>query len=1174
MAASGGTGNIAKVEAGLKSAREQLSTLVEDRFSKAGNKKIWQDQAKHIPKEPEASDSNAIQAAKNALLFLKEMEDMVHGMNSFSQQSRAGKVVTGARKTAATGWAVAKEWWAGNKSWWEMGSELTLGKHFNALIKLAQDAGIPTKGLESLKGSATDMSNITTTISGFLNDYLEIQRPAKAEQPYQSVEYGPARDWHPSAQESHEWFQTMLEPMRKGMMGALSITGLLDKFLKDAESKGQKFDAAQTEMIAKTKKALEKAFLGSDGYYDIKGEDIETPLSRSLKGLFNMMWGINQLGNGFWDEKWHSKTGTMEKISANVGAGIHGKKVLDNYFQVQFPVLGSELGALKDQMYNAMLYYSNQMIKPKLTQISDKLHAAELQNDLRFGALSQDFRQYLDPIVWLCVDQGIPAENPFGYTQAKDAFLKDKEENKRDDSPEATKYREAGNEIITLRREAAIQALKDRGLNVLLRATAMATNFENVNLPQKRTLAVIKGDLDGASRNIVLDRAHAIATDFVEREGEIKHFIGAVNKEDKALGHALTVETMLGGFLPADFKNISLPTSDQKQVFQDLTQVLDRLEADQILRIFELKDDESKKRAALFLTLLNETPINEANLGDALSQLENIKADPGFLVNQLVEKYWALDLSLAHKKRDLNEDISAWELHQPERLLMNKIGLFLGRLALVDQSSADYIFNNEEAGIAPTILLNETVNTPTVNGLRSDRAIYYEVFAQSLIFNYVGGKPSEEKRTFDEFLAANKNAVLAIHGMVKPNEILNDEEIYGIYENNPIALVDLIDTFIKTKLSLGSEAENKMREFFSAVLLTRGEQSAGLRDEILTNQLSEKGSINAEYVNRLTETASYAYWELLRSDLIEKAKSRKFPKELSSMISSVPDKTEKGILEREANEFFKNNNVKFNKLGSELITKTTELSRHVKESQQDMNILDKDLVDYNKLIQDKVKLLEKIDEKQKEAVVLLNNAKNSLSNKQIDLPAGLENNLKDYLTSQRKLILEATVDKFATVSINVNKGVGKKFEEWTRIAENPQEFKDTRGLEKTVDEIVNQLHGYVKKRTGPVSDMHKLFGSGLRDEKNKLAREYEKIFAGFAAILKEPNLTEEKYKYCIEQVNGYAKKLVKDHEALIVSHGKKDPANDEFMKRINKIQKMTFDLKSEIDVRIEKKKLG
>jgi hypothetical protein len=224
-----------------------------------------------------------------------------------------------------------------------------------------------------------------------------------------------ANRWNPSMQDRSEWF-LLIEPLRSAMQGTQSLHGLLKKFIDDAKSRGMELDEEQVKLIEQTLAALKDATFDENGYYEY--EKNETPLSQSLKGIFNVIWSINELSKGYWENP---------GAAAHFQMATHAKKALDHYWKILWPQLGGNFGAIGDQLVNAMLVYGKDMAFDRLEQLAQTSHDLEFQHHLRFGALSENIRPLFDGLESVYQERNLGVlTNPFGYNEATEKKLEEK----------------------------------------------------------------------------------------------------------------------------------------------------------------------------------------------------------------------------------------------------------------------------------------------------------------------------------------------------------------------------------------------------------------------------------------------------------------------------------------------------------------------------------------------------------------------------------------------------------------------------------------------------------------------------------------------------------------------------------------------------------------------------
>lgn len=273
-----------------------------------------------------------------------------------------------------------------------------------------------------------------------LSEILKTKPPsAISSEDRQAIKANLALRWNPSAQERGEWF-LLVEPLRSTMSGTQKLHELFKHFTDDAKARGIELDPIQVDLIERTHTALKKSTIDSDGYYQYLDGDQETPLSQSLKGIFNVIWAINQLSKGYWENP---------GAAAHLQLIKHAKTALDHYWKIQWPAMGGNFGAIGDQLMNAMLVYGKDMAFGQLEQFAQSTHEIEFQQHLRFGVLLESIRPVFDGLESVYQERSLGVlTNPFGYSEETRKALELKLSTAKAEEPDAKKELDALNTVM------------------------------------------------------------------------------------------------------------------------------------------------------------------------------------------------------------------------------------------------------------------------------------------------------------------------------------------------------------------------------------------------------------------------------------------------------------------------------------------------------------------------------------------------------------------------------------------------------------------------------------------------------------------------------------------------------------------------------------------------------
>ncbi len=385
-----------------------------------------------------------------------------------------------------------------------------------------------------------------------------------------------------------------------------------------------------------------------------------------------------------------------------------------------------------------------------------------------------------------------------------------------------------------LRVQDALETLEEEGI------IALIEGVHQDDIVKQRTLAVLLADFDGQPRKDYLREAKARAKQFINSEGQVLSFISQVSKHNPEIGQRIALEAYFAGYTKAESLTSLLPSNPLTP--QNLCHILDHLPAKSFLYFWDIPDgpgvEEANGKRRMFSWLLTNEGIADSNH----SKEGAIKA--------LFDSYQSYQKAFL-KKSQKHTHLKPNDLL--ERQVMNKIGLFMGRLAHADPKVARIIFESEDYR---QIVIKECLEESSP---KTDRALFFEALVNAFQFNCY----NEDKACFIENYSdlLNKNKVVAceIYRARYPNQEKTNADILEHYAKNPLDFCKDIEQFIIKNLSPGSPAEDKMREFFSAVVLS--DKAYDVRQQMLELHRKAKGSVETQYLSLLTNPASKLFWE-------------------------------------------------------------------------------------------------------------------------------------------------------------------------------------------------------------------------------------------------------------------------------------------------------------------------
>jgi hypothetical protein len=866
----------------LKKTREKLEHRIKHLFSDHANSTF-------LNNPINKTDPAFIEAIKHCVGALKNAERIARKMDTFLTSLQTNKL--------HAAWILPS-----------ISRDLiVLSQHVAAIIELAKESGMENAKIEELveinqllekirkdpdnaqAQLSEQLEKMSGVITKIVSPLIGTQRPAAPVTPEQKYERPDEKLNQLEVQAKNESLP-LIEHLRSSMKHSQELHQWLEEFLQNAKAKDIHIDPKQEKLITDTLAALNDAKIDEDGYFLYN--ETETPFSRSLKALYNASWAANESLRGFSE---HS--GALAPAISIAQAFKHSPKLLSYAGEIQWAELGNHSDVLSTQLVNAMLVYSTEKIFQPLERLANITHKIELQNELRLGVLTEPVRSSLDTLEQVFHARNLGTfVNPFSYDPATEEMLEVylNDAKKRNDTNAVNKYKDAIEEHQKMRRDFAIRCLQRDGLIVLMEAVSHGQADENQNIEQKRKLAILLADINLSalpdSRKDHLRNAHTLTTQFIKTPPQIKEFIEKIIEIDPVAGYALALEATLAGYIefdPAHFSHAIDSDTHQK----NLIHILDRLEVEQVLSMLAKKDSTA---TAVFLTLLEgETPSKE-NVDTIKNIISSSPAE--------TEKE-NLVLLICARYRKLEMD------NPPEKIiLMNKIGLFLGRLACADAEIARIIFADETIA---AVLKTECKGSP---------ALYYEAMVNTFECHYVGQKHELENRTANEFIDANRATILKIYKAVSSKE-MDDNAIITACKENPILLLAWTEQFIKEKISKNSTAEEKLSEFCSAFILCTDNQA--IRQKMLTQQQKAYGSKSAAFLELLTPEASRPFWEHVRKDLQTESYKAVLDAQLSDFIKTIKSKedlneNQKKEMIQQATTFIKEQKLELSKITSSL----------------------------------------------------------------------------------------------------------------------------------------------------------------------------------------------------------------------------------------------------------------
>ena len=903
---------VRNISKNIKEIRERFANNFKHIFSDFANKNLlWDSEDNSQPKPISDNDKHFIKLAKSSILVLDNAQNISEKLSDLIGELSHKR--QNAKKIAAHIFNMSQSI---NELMDRLEKMSTMTKEMAHDDKITENINSLKKDIETLLTRSPQdaglflssvRDNLSQTMDDILKSYTNINRPAGPQLPEHKYEKEVKTvDQGVTAQDKVEWL-FLLEPLRTGMSMSKFFHNAAEKYLEHQKKQGILISPDEEKTIVDTAKALNDTKPDSSGYF-IYTED-ETPFSQSLKALYNVAWAINEVPQGF---KQHS--GLAYVATATTKAGWHGSALFSHLSRIQFSKMSEHTSEFINIMTDNLLMHSKEkafsLFAQKLkfedmNELTQSLHDTELKNHLRFGILSQPIRELFYDLEKIFYERGLSAApNPLSYDPGIEAKLKQKI---IDNPEEKSHYEDALEEYKKIRSEFAIKYLKQEGIHALLKAVIAGKDDPKLNIDKKRLLAILIADINSTSREDALNNVNSYVQDFYADDNSqvIKNFIDKVYQREPRLGRAITIESMLAGYVDYSFESLVSDVNDQDAFIH----VLDKLEAKTVLSMMDNKKEIN--RACVLFTLLQGNSLTLDHLQQEVKEIRS-KSD---LVNHLIERYKKLKETL--EKNNINPE-SPDAIDKPERQLMNKLGLFLGRLALDDAEIAKNVFSKESTR---NLLEYECIHAKTGGNLRIDSTLYYEAMVNA--FSY---KKEPKQQSVKAFISHNSPMILKIYRAIHSNlsEILSDEILKNLQKDPKSFLIDL-ETFIKMNVSKDSKAENQLRQFLSDFILCH--DNVDIRYEIMKLKTEKYGSKHVRFLDLLLPDSFDSFLELARHDLSKKSK------EISSNLTERMDNISKSLasLDEYDSNLFKDEFDLF-----ELESKN-ELKKMIKNSKYDLS---------------------------------------------------------------------------------------------------------------------------------------------------------------------------------------------------------------------------------------------
>lgn len=806
--------------------REKLQTTIQHVFSDYANKNFLWDVANPSQVKPIlASDPPSVKLAKNAMLAIQEAEKASNQITTLIDQINKSSL----------------QWNSLTQAIQVAGSLFTLSEQLENITTLAKETGaddalfaklaelkqtikdLPVNVLNSPKEAESKLNKILNQLGSMVVDVIKpatrVAAPVLPENKYATAVQKESKY---SVQENTEWFFP-LEPLRVAKMQSEWLHKEVRKHIDMLQNKGISIDEKDAKEINDTAEAL-KEKPDSQGYYTYI-ED-ETPFSQTLKALYNISWSINEISRGYFEH-----TGATAALTATNKARRHALLLLSHYNKLNLPGITKYAALIGNEAMNSFLMNVLNRVHSVagLTELADSLHTTELNHHLRLGVLSTPFRSHTYELEKLYFSRGISGRpNLFTYDQSLEEKLRKNIKNVNADDAKKEQSKDALEEYKKIRCEFALEYLSREGINGLI----LAAKEGKVNIEKIRLLAIILADINLVSREDALSNPIEYVNLFIEKNNDAirRGFIAQVKEMNPSLGNTLMLEAFVAGELDFNADDLNHLNYDN----ESLSHILDKLEAKQVLSLMDNNLDTNRKN--LFISILKNDLLSQQDV-DALKPDYN-RND---LVPIIIARYSQLQAEL--KNRDSNTPEAVQNIK-----LMHSLGLMLARLAHANVEMAKNIFSDT---IAKSIVQHESIKT--------DSSLYSEAKVNSFAY-----KPEEKNQKLDEFISKNASIILEIHHEMHPGSEKKDSNIIiHDLKRDPIAILNELDLYIKNKLSPGSGASDKMRQFASDFILCTDNT---LRYEMLKLNIASEGSKYSRYLDLLTPEAGEKFWKKVKTD--------------------------------------------------------------------------------------------------------------------------------------------------------------------------------------------------------------------------------------------------------------------------------------------------------------------
>jgi|GEM_PF-5283926 hypothetical protein len=409
----------------------------------------------------------------------------------------------------------------------------------------------------------------------------------------------------------------------------------------------------------------------------------------------------------------------------------------------------------------------------------------------------------------------------------------------------------------------------DRGLLYLLNMTRESKRAPDNNLAQKYLLVAMFSDMFKEDRKTCFEQPHPFAISLLETN-RLEGIIQEIALSKPELARMVAFEVSIGGFLSVStwqrtwmtaLLSISADESAEKKAFL-INHVVRRLSAKKIVKLVEAAMEE---HAPMLQTTVKQGGVSNIEnimrykLLIFLMQAFTHNQQPVF-ETQLQSKDDPVDFFYFFKAvSNSYADLSTQENNTSEPRVFAEakagIGQLCARIAIENEDCARNIFTSltlKYEGISQIIKQSCLATSDTDPDPKRSRALYYEAYAATWKIHITG------QVLYPALLAKHELVIRIIHDACYGNSVDFKEQY-----KNPNNLLELLQRFHETHLLYNSDAQKKVKDLYTAVLLC--EDCSISQEQFLKNYMEARGSSQIIGVRMIARDQQPILWEVLKA---------------------------------------------------------------------------------------------------------------------------------------------------------------------------------------------------------------------------------------------------------------------------------------------------------------------